>query len=66
MKIEVNGEVCEVEFSATLNSIVTDRVSDTRGIAVAINNSVVSKAEWDKTTLKENDKVLLITATQGG
>ena len=36
------------------------------GIALAINNSVIPKTEWDTTALSETDDILIITATQGG
>jgi sulfur carrier protein len=36
------------------------------GVAVAINNVVIPKAEWSTHNLTESDAVLLITATQGG
>lgn len=36
------------------------------GIAVAINGSVIPKSEWSITELNNNDKILIITATQGG
>lgn len=37
-----------------------------KGIAVAICNKVVSKTEWDKTTISSGDDILIIKATQGG
>lgn len=37
-----------------------------KGIAVAVNNSVIPKAEWQNKTLNENDKITIIKATQGG
>lgn len=36
------------------------------GIAVAINQEVVAFDQWKETPLKENDQILIITATQGG
>ncbi|HCQ29496.1 MAG TPA: thiamine biosynthesis protein ThiS [Flavobacteriales bacterium] len=36
------------------------------GIAVAINQQVVSKSKWTTTQIKNNDKIIIITATQGG
>lgn len=38
----------------------------TKGIAVAVNNQVIPKQQWDTTPLKQNDNILIITATQGG
>ena len=39
---------------------------DKRGIAVAVNNAVISKPDWDNYELKENDKITIIRPTQGG
>ena len=37
-----------------------------KGIAVAVNNSVIPKNEWPTKILNENDKITIIKATQGG
>lgn len=37
-----------------------------QGIAVAINEEVIPKQHWAKQELKDQDEVLIITATQGG
>lgn len=36
------------------------------GIAIAVNNSVVPKNNWANLSLNDQDKVTIITATQGG
>jgi len=36
------------------------------GIAVAINNTVIPKSNWNIHPLNENDEILIISATQGG
>ena len=36
------------------------------GIAIAVNNSVVPKNNWGNLMLNDQDKVTIITATQGG
>ena len=41
-------------------------IQHTRGTAVAVNNHVVPRARWESFFLKENDKVTIIKATQGG
>ncbi|MFI5164703.1 MAG: sulfur carrier protein ThiS [Bacteroidia bacterium] len=41
-------------------------MTNTNGIALAVNDKVVPKANWEKFELKENDKVIIIKATQGG
>ncbi|MFP9097954.1 sulfur carrier protein ThiS [Flavobacterium sp. RHBU_24] len=37
-----------------------------KGIAVAVNNSVIPKTNWDSHTLSPTDQILIISATQGG
>ena len=36
------------------------------GIAVAINNTVVPKINWNQHLVHETDEILIISATQGG
>ncbi|WP_284460205.1 sulfur carrier protein ThiS [Chryseobacterium sp.] len=37
-----------------------------KGIAVAVNNCIIPLSAWAETFLKDQDSVLIITATQGG
>ena len=37
-----------------------------RGLAVAVNDTVVPRIEWDAHSLQPNDRLTLIRATQGG
>lgn len=46
--------------------VQTLNMASTNGIAFAVNEKVIPKAEWEKIELKENDKILIIKATQGG
>jgi len=36
------------------------------GVAVAVNDAVVSRADWNARTLHSGDRVLVIHASQGG
>jgi sulfur carrier protein len=36
------------------------------GIALAINNTVIPKSDWNSHLIKETDEILIISATQGG
>ena len=36
------------------------------GLAVALNETVVPRSQWDKIQLNQNDNLLIIQATQGG
>ena len=43
-----------------------ENMLEKKGIAVAVNNQVVAKTAWANFELKENDKILIIKASQGG
>lgn len=67
MKITINNNTYEIsENTNILKLLEIIKVSDTTGMAIAVNNSVVPKPDWENFILKEKDKVLLIKATQGG
>ncbi len=67
MKVFLNENTLEVNAPISLTNLLEGQnVMDSRGIAVAINNQVISKSNWAVTTLKENDKIIIITATAGG
>ena len=41
-------------------------INDHKGIALAVNNTVVPKSKWNEFSLKDDDKIVVIKATQGG
>ena len=65
--IRVNGE-SEPLSAATLEALLTEKAGDTmqRGIAVALNGSVVPRAAWRETALHAGDSVEIVRARQGG
>ncbi len=36
------------------------------GIAIAVNNQVIPRSQWEAFLLAEGDKITIIRATQGG
>jgi sulfur carrier protein len=67
MNIFVNNEIKVLSVPLRLSELLSDiNLSSARGIAIAINNEVIPKAIWENHLLKENDKVTIIRATQGG
>lgn len=55
------------ELPSTLEALMQLEASGlSKGIAVALNNQVVPREQWPSQQLKENDSILIITATQGG
>jgi len=66
MKIYLNDVPTEIDSSQTIESIMIKNKLNTNGIALAINDVVISKQKWASTLLNENDKMFIITATAGG
>jgi sulfur carrier protein len=65
--VVVNDQPRELDGAATVAALVSDLGLDARkGIAIAINGSVVPRAAWPGQPLAEGDRVLVIRATQGG
>jgi sulfur carrier protein len=65
--IRVNGE-SEPLAAATVEALLAEKAVDTgrRGIAVALNGTVVPRAAWRDTELKPGDSIEIVRARQGG
>jgi len=67
MNIAFNDQICHIKDRTSIRFILNDRLGDQqKGIAVAVNETVVPREQWDTYELQNNDKVLVIKATQGG
>jgi len=67
MTIIVNEKSRAVNDDASLDDLLVElQLKDKFGIAVAVNDTVIVKSDWEDQKFQENDKVLVITATQGG
>ncbi|UXP31487.1 sulfur carrier protein ThiS [Reichenbachiella agarivorans] len=68
MKIKLNNEEQHLQDShINLLALLKEKnLYIDRGIAVAINDEILPKSNWDDYLVKENDNILIITATQGG
>jgi sulfur carrier protein len=67
MLVYFNENELEVDSTSNLFSMLeTTGLDCQKGIAVAVNNTVVPRFQWESYTLQENDKILVIKAMQGG
>ncbi len=64
--IKVNDKNKKVFQDSTISQLVEQLNIQTNGIAIAVNNNVVAKTNWNTSTLSENDTILIIKSTQGG
>ncbi|PIB35220.1 thiamine biosynthesis protein ThiS [Reichenbachiella sp. 5M10] len=68
MKIKLNNEELILQESnpALIPVLKKKNLYLDRGIAVAINDEILPKSNWEDYLIQENDNILIITATQGG
>ncbi|MER6067741.1 sulfur carrier protein ThiS [Streptomyces sp. NPDC001852] len=66
MSISVNGERREIVPGTALDSVVRSLAPSPSGVAAAVNETVVPRAQWAATALAEGDRVEVLTAVQGG
>jgi sulfur carrier protein len=65
MKVIVNDEHVEVDEQTTVASLLERLGFPEKGIAVAVDWSVLPRSQW-QTTLTDGAKVEVVTAVQGG
>jgi sulfur carrier protein len=65
--IRINGQD-EPLTVPTLAALVAERTASQqgRGVAVAFNGSLVRRADWETTPLRDGDTVEIVLARQGG
>ncbi|MEV0552935.1 MULTISPECIES: sulfur carrier protein ThiS [unclassified Streptomyces] len=66
MSIFVNGERRQLDPDTALDALVAALTAAPSGVAAALNETVVPRAQWSKTLLSEGDRVEVLTAVQGG
>ena len=67
MKIFINRHSKVIATGSNLQQLLNDMcMQSQKGIAVAVNEQVFQKSDWENHRLKENDQVMIIKATQGG
>jgi len=67
MKVLINNKEQTLKNNQTLYHLLSEmNLNEARGTAIAVNDTVIPKSEWQKFLLNENDKLTVIRATQGG
>jgi sulfur carrier protein len=66
VKATVNGELHELPDEVTVGALLDILGSPRAGIAVAQNDFVVPRAQYDTNHLREGDRLEIITAVAGG
>jgi len=66
ISININNTYKEISENTSLTNLLEEIEHSANGIAIAVNETVVSKNDWSSKLLQDNDEVLIIKATQGG
>ena len=66
MKLLINSEPKDFSGNNISELVQSLQMANTNGIALAVNEKVIPRTEWENFALNQNDKVLIIKATQGG
>lgn len=66
MQVVINGSARPVDVDATLATVLAEFGVPERGVAVAVDGTVVPRASWAATGLRDGAAVEVLTAVQGG
>ncbi len=66
IKIVLNKKEIELKDNSTITMLIENMSIETTGIAIAVNNKVIRRNEWQNYILKNNDIVIVIKAVCGG
>jgi sulfur carrier protein len=66
INIKVNDSPHQLEESSSIETALNKLSIASHGIAIAINQTIITQSDWNTQLLKEGDELLIIKATQGG
>lgn len=67
MNITLNDASVSVFEGISIEGLLSEKqLLERKGIAVAVNQTVIPKENWSTHVIQENDQIIIITATQGG
>ncbi|MEH3113727.1 sulfur carrier protein ThiS [Pedobacter terrae] len=67
MEVTINNQNYQLKESCSIEQMLTDVMStETNGLAIAVNQTIISKSVWNTYVLNPGDQIILIKATQGG
>ncbi|MBR8828072.1 MAG: thiamine biosynthesis protein ThiS [Gomphosphaeria aponina SAG 52.96 = DSM 107014] len=64
--LKVNGKIHDCEGETLLLKLLTQLEFNPRLIAVEYNGEILQRQNWEKTTLKEGDRIEVVTIVGGG
>lgn len=65
MNITINNKPTDTQ-AENLAQLAAELELPQKGVAVAVNNKMIPRTDWEATALVENDNVVIIKAACGG
>ncbi|GAA4922480.1 sulfur carrier protein ThiS [Actinoplanes utahensis] len=66
MKLTINGQAQSRPATCSVATLVAELIAAQRGVAVAVNGTVVPRSAWATVDLADGDRIEVLTAAQGG
>jgi sulfur carrier protein len=66
MNVIINNEPTQVDDRISVARLIAEREAKTAGIAVAVNNAIVRRTDWEQHLLNPDDNIIIIKAAYGG
>jgi sulfur carrier protein len=67
MQVTINKQTYQFDENTSLEkAIETLELKETNGIALALNEEIIPKSNWQNTILFDEDKIIIIGAVAGG
>ncbi|WP_010136898.1 sulfur carrier protein ThiS [Ochrovirga pacifica] len=64
--IKINNQSKEISENSSVANLLSELNQPENGIAVAINQQIITKTDWETKEISDGDDILIIQATQGG
>ena len=67
MEVTINNQNYLLKETCSIEQMLAAVIStETNGLAIAVNQTIISRSLWDTYLLNPGDQIILIKATQGG
>ncbi len=66
ISITVNGTPRNLDVPVSITELVKSLDAPKDAVAVAVNESIVTRSQWSQTHVKDGDQIEVVTIYQGG
>jgi sulfur carrier protein len=66
VEVLLNSKSISIDVSYTLSMVIESFAIESQTMAVAVNEAVIPRSEWQTTTLIQGDKIDMFQAIAGG